>query len=107
MMELHGFDELEKTLDNMIKGAEELDGENHISFDELFPQKFMLEHSTFSTFFDFLEAGGFKVDSQEDFDAIPDEEFDTYISNSTQFDSWDEMIGVATEVYAYRKLGLE
>lgn len=100
-----GLDKLEKQLKQMEKGAKELSKTKNVSFDELFPASFMREYTSFSSMDELLDAGGFKVESQEDFEAIPDMKFDKHISANTKFKSWEDMIGEATSQYAAKKLG--
>ena len=53
-----------------------------------------------------FQASGFTIESQEDFDKIPDDEWDTFIKNNTRFPNWGEMVGTASSEFAARKLGL-
>jgi hypothetical protein len=52
---------------------------------------FIAEHSSFAPFDELLEASTFKVETKEDFEAIPDAEWDTCIASNTSFESWAEM----------------
>lgn len=101
-----GLDKLEKQLKQMEKGAKELSNTTHISFGELFSTSFMRKYTSFSSMDELLDAGGFKVESQEDFEAIPDIEFDKHIAAYTKFKNWDEMLSEATSQYVIKKLGL-
>lgn len=100
-----GLDKLQKQLKRMEKGAKELERNNQVPFDELFTRSFMLKYSNFSTFDELLEAGNFIVNSQEDFEAIPDEDFDKHVAATTRFQCWENMLSKATEIYAMKKLG--
>lgn len=100
-----GLDKLEKQLKQMEKGAKELSETKHVSFGELFPASFMRKYTSFSSMDELLDAGSFKVESQEDFEAIPDAEFDKHIAANTRFKSWEDMLGEATSQYAAKKLG--
>ena len=102
---IKGFDKLEKQLNQMQKAAEELSNTNTVSFDKLFTCSFMNKYTNFSNFDDLLYAGNFIVNSQEDFEAIPDKEFDIHISSCTKFSTWEEMLNKATELYVSKKLG--
>jgi hypothetical protein len=51
-----------------------------------------------------LEASGFRIESQEDFEAITDAEWEKVIQSHTSFASWREMQEKAGEEYATRKL---
>ncbi len=76
---IDGLDKLQKQLKQMEKNAKELDKTTSVPFDELFTPSFMRKHSAFTTFDELLAAGNFSVDSQEDFEAIPDDVFDNHI----------------------------
>ena len=51
-----------------------------------------------------LDASGFKVESAEDFAAIPDEEWDAFVSKNTSYSSWEEMQKGAAKDYTKRQL---
>lgn len=103
---IEGLDKLQKQLKQMEKGAKELEKNNQIPFSDLFTHSFMLKHTNFSSFDELLEAGNFIVNSQEDFEAIPNAEFDVHISANTSFKKWEDMLSKATEIYITKKLGL-
>lgn len=102
--EIKGLKEFQKKLDNMAKEAKKLDGST-VSFDVLFNKTFMRKYTSFTTFDELLDAGGFIVNSQEDFEAIPDDEFDKHIMSNTKFKSWEAMLNEASSLYAAKKLG--
>lgn len=104
-VKITGLDKLQKQLKKMEKGAKELEKTTSVSFGELFTTSFMRKHTKFSSFDDLLSAGGFEVNSSEDFEAIPDDVFDNYISSCTKFSSWKNMLDEATSEYALKKLG--
>lgn len=100
----NGFDDLLKGLEKIEKQAQELDGKQ-IPIDDLLNVSFMKKYTSFSNFNDFLDASGFVVNSQEDFEAIPDDDFDVYVSNNTEFASWDDMLTTATNEYVSEHFG--
>lgn len=66
----------------------------------------VLFHSIFIfVSFETLDAGGFKIESNEDFDSIPTDEFNKHIAATTKFPSWEDMLSEATTQYTARKLG--
>lgn len=104
-IKLKGFDKLKKELKKMKKAAEDLSNTKQISFDDLFNSNFISAHTNFTSFNELLAAGGFTVNSQEDFEAIPEDEFDKHIRATTKFKSWQQMLDTATEKYVTKKLG--
>lgn len=103
-IKLEGFDELEKRLKQFQKNANKLAGTSNVSFDKLFTPAFMSKYTDFSSFEELLEKGGFVVNSQEDFENIPDDEFDQHIHKNTKFDKWEDMLGKAMELYVASQL---
>jgi len=53
-----------------------------------------------------FERSGFKVESQEDFAAIPDEAWDDFICTNTSYFNWREMLQAAGAAWAKMKLEL-
>lgn len=101
-----GIREMSNALEKMKKAAQELEGTHTVNFSEIFTSSFMSQHTNFSTFDEFLNAGKFIVDSSEDFEAIPDEDMDAHVIKSSKFSSWEEMLETATNKYIAKKLGL-
>lgn len=89
----------------MEKNAKELQNTKTVAFDDLFKTSFMKKNTNFSNFDEFISAGNFTVNSQEDFEAIPDDEMDAHVSKTTKFSSWEDMLGKATEEYVLSTLG--
>lgn len=118
MTKTGGFDDFADDLndladqfDDMADEAEELEGElegeNEVPFNELFTEKFMRQNTDVDSFDEFLEQSQWEVESQEDFRAIPDDEFDEYVDEHSDFDSWEEMLGTAGREKVARDLGFQ
>ncbi|MNH75605.1 hypothetical protein D3C73_278490 [compost metagenome] len=105
MFKMDGFDELERQMKKMQKAAKDLEEESEVSFEILFNETFMAKYTSRRSFDDFLTYGGFIVNSQEGFEAIPDDEFDAYVKKETKFDSWEEMQETAMGEYVAKQLG--
>jgi hypothetical protein len=104
-MKFDGFDKLEKKFKQMESVSKELSEEKEVSFKELFDTDFMSKYTEFKSFKELLESGGFRVNSTEDFAAIPHDEFDEHISRATSFDNWEDMKRAAEIKYFERKMG--
>lgn len=102
--EIDGFEDLQNQLESVAEAAEELENTDEISLNELFTDYFMKEYTDFSTLDEMLEAFGYDGLTQQEFDGIPDEEIDPKVSNSTSFNSWQEMSEKALDLYVSRKL---
>ena len=96
--EFSGFDDLQKELEELQNKAKSLE-DMEISFDKLFTNSFMQQHANVSSFDDFLSNGKFHAETTEEFEAIPEDEFDLYVSSSTDFDNWNDMLSAATDIY--------
>lgn len=104
-IEIEGFDELQDELERLAERVLGLEGTNEVPFEELFPPTFMRTYTDFDSIEEFFEASAWTVESQSDFEAIPEDEFDDYVAEHTQFPSWNEMSGQAATKWAARQLG--
>lgn len=103
---IKGLDKLQKQLKEMEKGAKELSKKKHIPLEDLFHSSFMRKYTSFSSINELFKAGGFEVESQEDFESLQEEPFNKHISSTTKFSCWDDMLETATDEYVTKKLGL-
>jgi hypothetical protein len=101
-----GPGKMKRRLEELRRNAEALDGTHHIPLAELFPVSFLTKNTEFESLESMFQASGFEVESQEDFEMIPDDEWDSFIEGHTRFSNWEEMLGVAVQEWAARKLGL-
>jgi len=97
--EVHGLDKFKSNLDKVQKNIEDISGKHEVSFDKLFNDNFMKEHSKFNSFQELLDNSKFKPTTKEEFLAIPDDEWDVYIKENTNFESWKEMYQNAGQAY--------
>ena len=95
-----------KPLGDLTRRAKELHGQHQVSIANLLTQGFLAGCSRFQTAEEFFEASGFCVESAEDFAAIPDAEWDSFIKSNTSFASWQEMLNAAVKEWTIKRLGL-
>jgi len=88
-----------------LNRIEALSTPQQVSLTELFTPNFMQSHTQFSSFEAMLKASGFAVESVEDFLAIPDDKWDHFISQQTQFVNWQEMQEAAAAELIKKQLG--
>ena len=69
------------------------------SFTELFTSEFMRQYTQYESIEELLSSGGFEVNSEEDYEAIPDEDIDAHVRKTTNFRSWKEMLTEAVQAY--------
>ncbi len=70
-----------------------------ISLDDLFPERWMDEHTDAESIEAFVLESDFDVESPEPFQDIPDYEWDRYVASRTEFEDWSEMVSAALEEY--------
>jgi len=106
MLKIQGLNELQQKLRNISQRARELDGTQTLPVTDLITSDFIRSYSRFNSANEMFDASGFKIESKEDFEAIPDEAWDTFIKSNTSFSSWREMLERAGAEWAARKIGL-
>lgn len=105
-MKITGFDELQKKLDKLAQNAAALDGEHSVPVNELLTPAFVARYTRFASADELFEQSGFKIESPEEFAAIPDEEWDEYIRSVSGFSGWQAMLSKAGEAWAAKKLSI-
>lgn len=93
-------------LKKLQKNMKELGEQQSIAIPELFPPSFIENCSRFKDVQELFNLSGFKIDSIEDFSAIPDEDWDRYIRENTSYPSWIEMQKAGATAWTKKKLGL-
>lgn len=104
-LNLEGFEDLSDKMDNLERNAKELVDNRSVPLEEVFTEGFMTAHTRFGSIDDFLEAGGFVIETDADFEAIPREALDPYVHEATSFDSFQQMLDKAVGEYIMRRLG--
>lgn len=94
------FDGLKKLFEN----AENLDGTQNVPLIELLNDDFIQSKTPFLSLSDLFEKSGFKIETQEDLEAIPDEDMDKFILENSEYETWQEMLGDAAVEYAKAQL---
>lgn len=103
-IEIDGLDELEDALDEMLGDVLKLGEINEIPFTALFPPEFMRLYSNFDSIEHFFESSPWEVESQQDFLDIPQDPFDDYVANFTDFPDWQTMQKTAFNRYIERQI---
>lgn len=89
-----------------ITGYYQLPGQmpQPVDFADLFDKTFMRHYTRYRTFEKFLAGGHFHIESQNEFEALPETDMDAHVRRATQFSSWKEMLDTATDIYARRQM---
>lgn len=103
-VQIDGLDELEHELENVLSQIEEAGGE--VPMEELFTEDFMQSYTDFCDLESFFTESPWTVKSESDFEEIPVEEFDAYVDEHTDFDSWDAMLQTGGREYLLRETAL-
>ena len=106
MFKIEGLDELQNNLKALAGKARDLDGQHNVPVSELLTSSFLSKHTRFLSTNDLFEASGFKVESTEDFEAIPSDKWDDFIRSVSSFENWQAMLAAAGEEWVSKKLGL-
>jgi len=94
---IEGFDNTEGESNRLQKTGK--NSEDPITFTELFTSEFMRLYTQYESIEELLSSGGFEVNSEEDYEAIPDEDIDAHVAKTTNFCSWKEMLTEAIKAY--------
>lgn len=92
---MKGIEESIKKLRKLQENIEKVEGSRNYTIKELFNDEFMSQHTKSSNISDFFEASGFDFSSQEAFQNVDVDKLDKYISENSDFSSWNEMKSVA------------
>jgi hypothetical protein len=95
-----------KPLEDLARNARELDGRHEVSIADLLTPEFLGRCTRFRSADELFESSGFKVQSTDDFAAIPDTEWDSFICKNTNFATWQDMLQAAVKEWTIKRLGL-
>ncbi|OXM17328.1 hypothetical protein [Paenibacillus herberti] len=102
-MEIKGLKELQKKLAGLNDAMkDDVNGEH--SLKDLMNESFMKRNTQFSSLDEFLDASPFEINSNEDFKKIDETELNAYVSDKTNFSTWEEMQGEAGKEFVAAKV---
>lgn len=102
----NGIDDALDRIDDLKSNMKDIEGEQSVALSELLTDAFMQQYTEFYSEDEMFEASPWTVESESDFEAIPDDEFDQFIAEYTQFESWSAMQKTAHTEWTKRNLGL-
>ncbi|MEX5367430.1 hypothetical protein WCE00_10735 [Acinetobacter haemolyticus] len=91
-------------LKKLSENAKKLAGQKEVSFGEIFNEGFIRANTNFENIDDLFMKAGFKVETKEDFENIPQEEIDSFVRENTKFDSFTNLHQEAFEAYVKKNL---
>ena len=104
MFEIRGLDDAIRKLNRLQENTQRLAGSHDTKVFELFTLAFMRRYTKVASWDALIEASGFKLESQADFEAIPDKDWEKVIRTHTSFSSWREMMETGAADYAKKQL---
>lgn len=96
---LKGFDELKRKLEKL----NELQGS--IPLTEVLSQDFLSINTPFKSLEDLFAKGGYSVNSDADYEAIPQQDLDNFVAKNTSYKNWQELINAGMSSYITKKAG--
>lgn len=90
-------------LKKMERDVKKLSKPQSIQITELFTDSFLAKNTKFNNFVEFEQSEIFT--KYKTIEEIPDVEMDEFIKRNSKFDSWEDILGTATEEYIAKKLG--
>ncbi|WP_065614924.1 hypothetical protein [Pseudomonas moraviensis] len=91
-------------LKRLTENAKALSGTTEVPFLEIMSPEFISSVSRFDSFDSFVKGAGYTVLTVDDLKAIPDEPWDEFVRQETNFENWKEMQKAGGAEYAKRKL---
>ena len=76
---IDGMQHVQKKLDDLSGRIKQLEGSHNVPMSEVLTPEFISGCSKFYSLAELLSGSGFTIESQEDFKAIPDDEWDSFI----------------------------
>lgn len=89
----------------MQQKASELEKGQELQLNELFTDSFMKKNTKFSSLDEMLDKSPFTIETQQDFESIPDDLWDDFVRENSKFFNWEEMQQEATNIYVAKQLG--
>jgi hypothetical protein len=104
-VQINGLEGLGQELEDLVERIEQAGGE--VPMDELFTEDFMQSYTEFRSLEEFFAESPWRVESGSDFEDIPVDEFDSYVDEHTDFDSWDAMLQAGGREYFLREAAID
>ncbi len=70
-----------------------------IPFIDLFNRSLMSEYTKFNTIAEMFEASGHVIETKDDLNNIPEDEWEDFVCRTTSFHSWEDMLVKAASLY--------
>lgn len=84
---------------DFIEDLNALSQEMTVPMLDILSNEFMAQNTPFKSLEELMVAGGFDVNSNEEFDLIDEAALNSFVSSNTKFSSFQEMSSIAGEEY--------
>lgn len=100
-------DEVIEKLKKFRQEVDKVAAKREISLGDLLSDDFISNNSNFSSLDELFAASPFSIENEDDFNKIPIDELNLFISSSTNFSTWKAMLSSAVVTLYNRELGLQ
>lgn len=104
-IEVNELDSLKEGIKKLTDEVRKRDDQRQFVTPDYLTESFLQKHTRVAGVQELLHKSGFGIDSVASFKAIPDGQWDQYISSISDFASWEEMLSSARGEDAKRKMG--
>lgn len=80
-----------KNLATLGENLKKLSETSSVPLTDVYSDTFFKKHTPFQSFQEFLEKGGFMINSQEDLENISDEDLNKFTNENTNFESFEKL----------------
>jgi hypothetical protein len=106
VIEIKGLGELQEKFSDLSNRLEDLNGTHNIPINDLLTPVFLSGCSAFESADQLFAMSGYELNSQDDFNAIPEEDWVRYINKNTSFTGWQEMLQAAAAMWVKNRMGI-
>ena len=86
-------------LNKLSENLKNIEAEQTVPLTDILTDSFIQKKTPFLNLTDLFDKAGFKVETNEDLEAIPDEIIDKFIQANSEYKSFQEMLGSAGKEY--------
>jgi len=91
------LDPLHGRLEAALERVFELQAGTRVDSNDFFSEEFMRSHTQFDSFHAFYRESSWNLEEPSAMDELPNESLDSYVVETTEFTTWEEMKTVAAE----------
>ncbi|KYZ08715.1 MULTISPECIES: hypothetical protein [Vibrio harveyi group] len=92
------------SFEKLAENTRNLQRKKSVKLADLMDSEFLAGCSDFKDLEHMFDESGFIINSKEDFEAIPDEEWEVFITNNTSFESWEDMQKAASAAFVKKQM---